>query len=728
LDYNRLCINSIRKYTKRDSYEIIVVDNHSTDGTVEWLQEQADLRLILNHENVGFPAACNQGIAAANGNDIMLLNNDTIVTPQWLSNLEKCLYSSPDIGAVGTVTNSCSNFQRIACKYSSIEEMICFAQRFNHSDPGLWEERKRLVAYCMLIRAEVIDKVGLLDEIFSPGNYEDDDYSVRMRNAGYRLVLCRDAFVHHFGSISFREQSTQFTALLNTNKQKFIDKWGFAPHSFPSSNLVEEPDLKQWFAYEHDFNYHRQSIQNECHKFNSLLDQAEFALLTGDNEKAMSIIMNSANTAHHCHPGFFASPRLETLLRKIAKTISAQPTFPIALAQNRAMDKRNVLHVLSQGYSSGGHTKTLERWIQKDTKSTHSILVTLNSSTNPPGLANVAMGSGGWYLTLDKANLSLCQRAKLLRDMANMWADVVVLHIHPHDPIPPVAFGVDTGPQVIFVNHADQAFNIGMTSADIVAEHFVPGQYITQTRRNALVSHVLPIPLETPLPLEEKQIAKRNLGINEEHIVFLTVAQSYRLVPCGEYNFIKLLKEISSRHENVTLLVIGSSEAGEWGLLNRESNGRIRVMASQNDLRPYHSAADVYLDSLPFGSPVEALEAGVLGIPVIGLATAIAARLSSDIAPGNIQTHFTNREELFSVIDKLVSDASYRRNRGDCLQAAILQNHCSSWTEHLERLYALLPGRHSMPEILPAEEQIPDKSDIIWAYFQQQSGLSNCRF
>ena len=230
LDYSKLCINSIRQYTEPDSYEVIVIDNHSTDGTVEWLQDQQDIRLILNSENAGFPRGCNQGIKAAKGSSILLLNNDTIVTPNWLSNLKKCLYSSCDIGAVGAVTNSCSNFQSIPCGYSSIEEMISFSRQVNNSNPNLWEDRARLVGYCMLIKTEIINKIGLLDEVFSPGNYEDDDYCLRIRNAGYRLVLCRDTFIHHYGSVTFGEQANQYNSLLLTNRQKFIEKWGMTPH------------------------------------------------------------------------------------------------------------------------------------------------------------------------------------------------------------------------------------------------------------------------------------------------------------------------------------------------------------------------------------------------------------------------------------------------------------------------------------------------------------------
>ena len=73
MKYTQLCIDSIRRYTPPGTYEIIIVDNHSTDGTVDWLREQSDIKLLLNAHNAGFPKGCNQGIKLAKGNDIWRL-------------------------------------------------------------------------------------------------------------------------------------------------------------------------------------------------------------------------------------------------------------------------------------------------------------------------------------------------------------------------------------------------------------------------------------------------------------------------------------------------------------------------------------------------------------------------------------------------------------------------------------------------------------------------------
>lgn len=226
IEYTKLCIDSIRRYTEYGTYEIIVVDNGSHDGTTTWLNDQTDLILIYNTSNQGFPRGCNQGISVANGDQILLLNNDVIVTENWLVNLLECLYSSDYIGAVGPVSNVVSYYQSISTQYRNLDEMHAFAAGFN-SEPMSIEFRIRLIGFCMLIRRDVVVHVGGLDERFSPGNFEDDDYSMRILGAGYRMGLSRNTFVHHFGSASFKQDVPVFNHLLEVNRQKFYEKWGF---------------------------------------------------------------------------------------------------------------------------------------------------------------------------------------------------------------------------------------------------------------------------------------------------------------------------------------------------------------------------------------------------------------------------------------------------------------------------------------------------------------------
>ncbi|MWC26684.1 methyltransferase domain-containing protein [Paenibacillus sp. MMS18-CY102] len=229
LDYTKQCIESIRQRTDSDRYELIAVDNGSTDGTPEWLAEQRDVRLIANAGNAGFPRACNQGLAAAAGDLLMLLNNDTVVTVSWLEGLTTALLSAPNVGAVGPVTNAASYVTSIPVPYATMDEMEEFAEAHNHTDPAKWEERLKLIGFCLLMKREAYEQVGGLDEQFGIGNFEDDDICLRMRLAGYKLLLCKDTFIHHYGSVSFGEDRTLFQEVLTENTELFKQKWSFDP-------------------------------------------------------------------------------------------------------------------------------------------------------------------------------------------------------------------------------------------------------------------------------------------------------------------------------------------------------------------------------------------------------------------------------------------------------------------------------------------------------------------
>jgi len=233
LEYNKNCIESIRKYTEQGTYEIIIVDNNSTDGTREWLKTQNDLKVILNDYNAGFPKGCNIGITLASQEcDILLLNNDTVVTPRWLQNLQVCLYNEKNIGAVGAVCNHHENLQGVDIAYENLDEMTLFADKNNISCGDKWEEKIFLIGFCILIKREVMDKIGMLDEIYSPGYVEDNDLSLRIISAGYRLMLCHDCFIHHYLGTAFRENLQKFFPILYENREKFKNKWGFETRIF----------------------------------------------------------------------------------------------------------------------------------------------------------------------------------------------------------------------------------------------------------------------------------------------------------------------------------------------------------------------------------------------------------------------------------------------------------------------------------------------------------------
>ena len=228
---NRLCLESIFSRTTWPNYEVIVVDNGSSDGTPEYLkraeQTYSNLKVILNDRNLGFPAGNNVGLRHASGDYLVLLNNDTVVSSGWLTGLIKHLRKDPSIGLIGPVTNEIGNEARILVGYRKISSMPAWAAKHARKNDGLAFEIPVVAMFCLAMRREVQQEIGDLDERFELGMFEDDDYTRRARNAGYKTMCARDVFIHHFGQASFDLLGEEKRhSVFEANRKGFEDKWG----------------------------------------------------------------------------------------------------------------------------------------------------------------------------------------------------------------------------------------------------------------------------------------------------------------------------------------------------------------------------------------------------------------------------------------------------------------------------------------------------------------------
>lgn len=231
LDLMRACLHSIFRETEYPVYEVIVVDNASHDGTAEWLVEQAAheprLRVICNKDNRGYAAANNQGLAIATGEFICLLNNDTVVTPGWLSTLIRKLQAEPRLGIVGPVSNMVGNCAIVRVDYTSLDGMRPWATQYCRQHDGESVPMTMLGFFCVVMSREVYNKVGYLDERFGIGCFEDDDYCRRVLDAGYEMCFVRDAFVHHHHGASFKLLGKAvYQDVFDKNRAKYEEKWG----------------------------------------------------------------------------------------------------------------------------------------------------------------------------------------------------------------------------------------------------------------------------------------------------------------------------------------------------------------------------------------------------------------------------------------------------------------------------------------------------------------------
>jgi GT2 family glycosyltransferase len=227
----KLCLETVLGAAPRPTFEVIVVDNASPDATPDYLRSlvarDARVQVVLNAENRGFPAACNQGLALARGRHLVLLNNDTMVPPGWLGRLLAPLRDE-QIGLAGAVTNRIGNEAEVPTSYATWGGFLREARTRADAFAGQVSEIGTVTMFCLAMRRDAYARLGPLDEGYDTGMLEDDDYSMRARRAGYRLVCAEDVLVHHFGEASFGAlfADGERDRLLERNRARFEERWG----------------------------------------------------------------------------------------------------------------------------------------------------------------------------------------------------------------------------------------------------------------------------------------------------------------------------------------------------------------------------------------------------------------------------------------------------------------------------------------------------------------------
>jgi GT2 family glycosyltransferase/glycosyltransferase involved in cell wall biosynthesis len=232
------CLDSLVDNDDYPDMELIVVDNDSQDGTDEflreWGQRHPEAKVILNDANLGYAAGTNVGMRAATGDYVVLLNNDTAVTPGWLRTLVRHHRRDPEIGLIGPVTSNIGNEAKVDVRYASLDEMPAAAQAYTLRRIGSTVPIRTLAFFCVMVTRKVIDECGLLDEAFGIGWFEDDDYCRRVERAGYKILLAEDCFVHHHLSAAIGQiPEGERRQLFEKNRVIYEEKWGpWRPHTY----------------------------------------------------------------------------------------------------------------------------------------------------------------------------------------------------------------------------------------------------------------------------------------------------------------------------------------------------------------------------------------------------------------------------------------------------------------------------------------------------------------
>ena len=421
---------------------------------------------------------------------------------------------------------------------------------------------------------------------------------------------------------------------------------------------------------------------------------AQGALKARTLEKRITLAQEAVEYALYHATGYYASPKLEHIYLEAASTIPEVACHP---------QKGTVLHVMTKAYASGGHTRVVQRWIElSKEKELHSIvLLKQDDEAIPEWLNEAAQKHGGALITFkDADDIAIANK---LRQLASTY-ERIVLHVHPNDPVALIAFGTEsfTTP-IIYFNHADHLFWLGVSIADMVAD--MRYDHFSYIRRDVHQSYVLGIPCAPFVDnrVADKSAIRRELGIPENGQIIVTTGSAFKYRPLGNNCLSKQLVEIVRRNEKVSCYAIGPSMSlSEWKWANEVTNGKIHplgVITNKDIYRKYLQAADMYMCSYPYGGYTSMMDAVQCGLPFLQLVMTRQQKSMLCLRPDIDQTKclcYSTKELVNRTLAVLKDKKEYADLLASSIEWANDYVDQARWQERLYAMYSACSPRHAI--------------------------------
>ena len=401
----------------------------------------------------------------------------------------------------------------------------------------------------------------------------------------------------------------------------------------------------------------------------------------------------------------FASDVIEKTFLELAQKIS------IPLPEE--YEKDTVLHVMTEAYTAGGHTRCVERWIAQFPEHRHSCVVLRQNDRFPEQLRAVVEESGGRMIFYDPKAF-MVERAKELRVLASRF-ERVILHIHMDDPIALIAFGTEefTRP-IVFFNHADHAFWLGVSISDHVADLNLYRQKISLEQRQVKISTKLGIPMEPKeLYALVRYEARQRLSIPQDKLVIFSGGQATKYHPIGSPNFFHVVSDLIEYDRNIIFYIAGP-RAGSvfWPELKKKYPNNIFMVGTldyHTEFMPFLAASDLVLDSYPVGGETFLIDAIRAGRPVLTLCSA----MQSDFITQSMACCQTYEEFLHKAKHVLKDSAYAQALYNDVYTRWKEETDPEIWREKCREIYAALPERHTLHtfQTQPPKQRSPA---VLW--------------
>ena len=226
LTWTKRCINSIYNIKSRSPFEIIVVDDCSTEDYTLLLKDFPGVRLLHNEENLGFLRTVNYGVSEAKGEYVLILNNDTEVLPNWLDELTSALYNHPEAGMIGSQlihlnTGTLQESGNLICKNGDMMPLGRGADP-DHPQFTYFREVDFCSAASIILRKKVFDEMDGFDRLYIPAYFEDPDLGLRLQKSGYKNYVCPLSRVIHQEMASYGDVLAE---KCEKNRKAFLERW-----------------------------------------------------------------------------------------------------------------------------------------------------------------------------------------------------------------------------------------------------------------------------------------------------------------------------------------------------------------------------------------------------------------------------------------------------------------------------------------------------------------------
>ena len=441
-------------------------------------------------------------------------------------------------------------------------------------------------------------------------------------------------------------------------------------------------------------------LQANRERYAALVDLVRRHAAEGDRESVLRAAAVAVNYAWTAPTGALADPDLE-------RTVVDSLCGPRDVQLDGGRHAGRVLHVLTEAYEQGGHSRLAWRWIDRDPRRS-DVALTAQRGPVPASLRAAVERSGGTVHDLRTSSGDLIGRARALRRLLDD-VDLVVQHAHPYDAVPLVAANLPgVRPPIVLENHAEHTAWIGVGGADVVSDYHSFSHQVSRALRGVAPGRLglVPIPLDDAADPSAREDVRRRLGLRPGTVVGLTVSSPHKLMPMWGRGMSALLDRALTWCRQLTVVLVGPPPTGPWAKLSSRHPGRVLALGAVPDAAPFYAAADVYLDAYPSRSGTAVLEAALHGLPVLSLAdldeTHGHGRLYQADSPGlTTNPRAATQEQYLSMLRRLVGDAGSRAERGDAVREAVRAAHCGEgWARAMEAVYA---RARTLPAVDPAD-------------------------